>query len=100
MVKRRNSASSQPVTINFNRRVLHPAHASTLAELRTIKQLQEELKHIFPTAGSLDWELRRNRTEYIKAGALFEIAGRLMAHPAVFQSVALALGAKRVEKRS
>jgi len=73
-----------------------PASAPALAELITMRELQQQLANIFPSAGSLEWEVRRNRSEYVRAGAIFEIAGRLMAHPPTFQRVALEIGARKV----
>jgi len=73
--------------------------APALGELRPLTELQRELAHIFPSRGSLDWEIRRNRREYVSAGAIFEIAGRLMAHPATFERTALAIGARKVAER-
>jgi len=72
----------------------------TLSELRPIRELQRELAHIFPTPGSLDWELRAHRREYIQAGAVFEVAGRLMAHPVIFGRVALEIGARKMAVRN
>jgi len=73
--------------------------APALSELRSLRELQHELAHIFPSRGSLDWEVRANRKAYIAAGAIFEIAGRLMAHPATFERTALAIGARKVAER-
>lgn len=70
-----------------------------LSELRTMEQLQRELKHVFPSAGSLEWELRANRRAYVRAGALFEIAGRLMAHPTTFAKTALSIGKAKIGSR-
>lgn len=70
-----------------------------LGELRSIEDLQKDLAHIFPSRGSLDWELRTNRREYLKARALFEISGRLMAHPGTFKRVALEIASRRVSVR-
>jgi hypothetical protein len=70
-----------------------------LSELRPIKDLQRELANIFPTRGSLEWELRQHRRAYIDGGAIFEIAGRLVAHPATFQRIAIEIGARKLASR-
>jgi hypothetical protein len=62
--------------------------------------LQRELAHIFPSQGSLDWEVRVNRREYVAAGAIFEVAGRLLAHPPTFARTALGIGARKVAART
>jgi hypothetical protein len=72
------------------------ASAPALAELIPMRELQQRLARIFPSAASLEWHTRRHRTEYVQRGALFEIAGRLMAHPPTFERVALQIGARTV----
>jgi hypothetical protein len=69
-----------------------------LSELRPLRELQRELAHVFPSRGSLDWEVRAHRHEYVAAGAIFEVAGRLMAHPPTFARVALEIGARKVAR--
>ena len=71
---------------------------SILSELVRAHELREdpEIAMLFPGDGSLTWELRERRREYADAGALFLIAGRLVAHPATFKRVALAIGARRL----
>lgn len=76
------------------------ASLPAIGELVPMRALQSELAHIFPSEGSLTWEVRTNRRAYVEAGALVEIAGRLMAHPATFKRVALALGMRKVATRA
>lgn len=71
------------------------APAFDFRELRSIDDLQQELAHLFPSRGSIDWELRINRARYIRGRALFAIGGRLLASPARFKAVALKLAAER-----
>lgn len=78
---------------------LAASDAVKLSELVPIGELQRELSNIFASRGSLDWELRVHREQYIAAGAVFEIAGRLLAHPATFRRVALEIGADRLVRR-
>lgn len=65
-----------------------------LAELMPLAELQIKLSHIFPSISSLEWHLRQNRSAYMEAGAIFEIAGRLLAHPTTFKRVALEIGTR------
>ena len=67
-----------------------------LAELRRIGDLQHELTNVFPSRGSIDWAIRVHRSEFVAARALFEIGGRLMAHPARFKACALEIAARTV----
>lgn len=73
-----------------------------LGELVPVRDLRQdaEIAQIFPGPGSLDWELRQHRRDYVAAGALFEIAGRLMAHPPTFKKTALAIGARKLAERT
>jgi len=68
-------------------------------QLARISDLQSLIADLFPSRGSLDWEIRQHRSEYIAGGALFEIAGRLLAHPTTFRRIALSIGAKRLAVR-
>lgn len=68
-------------------------------ELVPLRALQSRLARIFPTQGSMDWEVRNHRREYIAGGALFEIGGRLLAHPPTFERIALELGSKKLAAR-
>jgi hypothetical protein len=70
-----------------------------LSELVPMRDLQLELANIFPSQGSLDWEVRQHRREYIDGGAIFELAGRLLAHPPTFKRIALAIGQRRLAAR-
>jgi hypothetical protein len=68
-------------------------------ELVRIPALQASVGDLFPSVPSLDWEIRQHRHEYVTGGALFEIAGRLLAHPTIFRRIALEIGAKRLAAR-
>ena len=76
------------------------APATDLGELRTLADLQQELSHIFPSIGSITWELRTNRDQYLSGGALFEISGRLMVDPKKFKRIALKIAACRIRSVS
>ncbi len=56
--------------------------------------------HLFPTDTSLRWHLRRYRERYIAAGALLEIAGRLVVDPLKFESVLREVGQRVAADRS
>jgi hypothetical protein len=73
----------------------------SLGELVRLKELRADpdIARIFPGEQSLVWEIRQHRAEYVIAGALFEVAGRLLAHPATFKRIALAIGARRLADR-
>lgn len=68
-------------------------------ELVTPRELQKMVPAIFPSPGSLDWELRTNRAEYISGGAMMEIGGRLLLHPKRFCDISMRIGAARLAKR-
>lgn len=67
----------------------------SIDELVAIAELQAQLVNIFPSMGSLEWELRQHRQDYVAGGALFVIGRRLLAHPATFKRIALAIGARK-----
>lgn len=73
----------------------------SLGELVPLSKLRGdiEIARIFPGEGSLAWEVRQHRTEYVAGGALFELAGRLLAHPPTFKKIALTIGARRLADR-
>ena len=75
------------------------ARSLALSELVPVKNLQRNLPNVFPTRGALDWELRVHRAEYVRGGAIFEVAGRLVAHPPTFEKVALAIARRKVALR-
>ena len=74
--------------------------ALSAADMRTLPALQEQLSALFPSIHSLNWELRQHRSRYVEAGALFEIGGRLVAHPAKFEATAMQIGAERAAERT
>ena len=63
-----------------------------LSDLMTLRNLQPRLSKVFPSSGALDWFKRVHREELIRAGAIYVINGRLLAHPGRFERVALAIG--------
>jgi hypothetical protein len=73
--------------------------AVKLEEFVPMDQLQLKLSNIYQSRGSLEWAWRKHREQFISGGAVFEIAGRLLAHPATFARVALEIGADRLARR-
>jgi hypothetical protein len=67
---------------------------ATLSEYVAKGELDErpEIKAKFPTAWSTTWAIRKHRKELVEAGALIEVAGRLLIHPGRFQEVIIAAG--------
>ena len=63
-----------------------------LKELVPLNDLQPKVSEIYPSRGSLEWFYRTHREELISSGAVFLIAGRLLAHPTTFAHVALQIG--------
>lgn len=70
-----------------------------LAELVDLNELQKIHIKRFQTRISLEWHLRKHRDAYLRGGALFEIAGRLLVHPGTFSRVALEIGRLQAESR-
>lgn len=70
-----------------------------LEELVRLGDLQGQMENVFPTRGSLEWELKCRRDAYIERGALVEIAGRMLAHPARFKRIAVELAQERTLRR-
>jgi hypothetical protein len=110
MSKQRNSASAQSVqTSGGMAQVDHtermgdsPPTAQTgevqLEELVPVMALQPPLSNVFPTAGALEWNFRQHKREYLDGGALFQVGQRLMAHPATFKRIALAIAARKARE--
>lgn len=63
-----------------------------VAALQTPADYQQGRQHLFPSAGSLQWYMRRKRDSLVSAGALLLIAGRWMVAPEVFDRVVLEAG--------
>ncbi|MDA8108148.1 MAG: hypothetical protein M0015_05900 [Betaproteobacteria bacterium] len=73
-----------------------------LSELVQPPKLLEdpEIAQHFASEGSIEWELRTHKREYISAGALFEVARRLLVHPARFKATALEIAARKLAVRA
>ena len=71
----------------------------SLSELVPFRDLQRELARQFPSEASLEWHWRQHRREYVGGGAVFEIAGRLLAHPEKFKQIALRIGQRALTAR-
>ena len=73
--------------------------APNVGQLVHVSKLHPLVRDLFPTEGSVQWEIRQRKQQYIAGGALFEIAGRLLVWPEVFRRVALEEGARRLAAR-
>ena len=70
-----------------------------LDELVPLRELRSMLSKLFPSDASLEWHWRQHRSEYIQGEAVFEIAGRLLAHPEKFKRIALRIGQRTLTAR-
>lgn len=59
-----------------------------------------ERAHLFPSAESFAWFVRKNRDELARAGALLKPNGRWLVQPDAFDSAVMAIGARRAVGRS
>jgi hypothetical protein len=55
-------------------------------------------QHLFPSEGSLQWFIRRQRERLIAAGALKLHAGRWLAHQASFDAVVIEVATAAAER--
>ena len=77
------------------------AAAARLDELVLLGELHEHprLKQLLPSKSSAEWAVRTHRAEYIAGGAVYEIFGRLLAHPGHFERVTLEIGSRTLAQR-
>jgi hypothetical protein len=68
------------------------------AQLRTFGDYQAERPLFFPSVSSLEWFVRQNRAELVKASALLKLTGRWFIIPAAFDSVLLAVTARKQQR--
>jgi hypothetical protein len=68
------------------------AGAPSLAELVSREDYQLANAHLFPSGPSLNWFIRRHRPELLRAGALLELAGRLVIDAQRFSEVVREVG--------
>ena len=66
----------------------------SLDHLQQLEVFQVANQHVFPSVPSLRWFYRQHRTELLKAGAVVELAGRLLINAPVFAERAIRIGAK------
>ncbi len=59
-----------------------------------------ERAHLFPSAESFAWFVRKNRTELAQAGALSKPNGRWLVQPEAFDHAVIVIGARRAEGRN
>jgi hypothetical protein len=70
-----------------------------LVPVGELLQTHPRLQRYLPTKGSVEWAVRVHRHDYIAGRALFEIAGRLLVHPARFEHVTLEIGTRTLAAR-
>jgi len=64
-------------------------------DLRSPDDYRAERLHIYPSADSLRWFIRRNRDELVTCGALTCPTGRWLVQPEAFDQAILDIGQKR-----
>ena len=57
-------------------------------------------EHVFPSAESFAWFVRKNRDELVAAGALTRPTGRWLVQPESFDRAVKAIGARRAASRA
>lgn len=65
-----------------------------LSCLSSVAGYRDARQNIFPSRGSLDWFIRRNKPELIETGALLFIAGQWRVHTDRFDRCVLDIGAR------
>lgn len=63
-----------------------------LFKLRPLADYQVSRCHVFPSSGSMEWFVHRNRARLVKAGALVKLTGRSLVHEEKFDAEVLAIG--------
>ncbi len=71
-----------------------------LSRLKTRKAYRTGHEEVFPSDASLDWFVRRNHAKLKEARAIYEIGGRVLIDPPVFNLVALEVGSAAVREVS
>ena len=70
-----------------------------LTALLTVAEFRAARAHIFPSEGSLQWYMRQNRLELIRAGALLVIAGRHFIQAEPFDAYVVSAGSAAAASR-
>ncbi len=89
-------------TTTVTRKRTRPRRVTALPSLEKLQQLetfQTANAHIFPSVPSLRWFYRQHRAELLKAGAIVELAGRLLVDAPVFAETAMVIGRRAAAKR-
>lgn len=69
---------------------LTPPPTAVVLRLQPLGQFRELRAHVFPSAESMRWYLRRHRAALIKAGAICAPTGRWLVDPVAFDAYFLA----------
>lgn len=71
-----------------------------LSEYRPFRELQPELRNVFPSIGALEWDIRMHRLELIATGALIEIKHRYLVHPGLYERALRERGTRQAAERA
>src|SRR5688572_28552731 len=99
----RELMSKKPAVPAHSRRRTLPRNVEAPPSLDSLQQLeafQAANAHVFPSVPSLRWFYRLHRAELVKAGAVVELAGRLLVNAPVFAAKAVEIGRKAASARS
>jgi len=61
-----------------------------------LRDMQDEAKTFFPSEHSFRWFIRNHRENLAKAGAMIQVANRLLFKPEAFVAYVIKDGAERV----
>lgn len=68
------------------------------ASLQTPEQYRAERTHVYPSAESLKWFVRKNRAQLVEAGALLKPTGRVLVKPDAFDRAVVDIGLRRARR--
>ena len=72
-------------------------HTQSRKDLIPVPAYREQNANAFPSETSVEWFIRQNRAELIKAGAIVKLAKRWMVSPATFDATAMEIGKRTAQ---
>ena len=70
-----------------------------ISELKTPSDYRAEGRsHIFPSAGSLEWFIRKHKAALIKEKALLRPTRQFMVNPYLFDKLVLSIGSQNIDE--
>jgi len=70
-----------------------------LSELKTPSDYRAEGRtHVFPSAGSLEWFIRKHKVALIKEKALLRPTRKIMVNPPLFDKLVLSIGSQNIDE--